>query len=402
MRDLILRPAISGLARRLSALRDDGGRGAIAVIVAVLIGSGVLLGVAALVADVGQLYQNRAELQNGADAAALAVAKSCANGTCPASLPAASTIATPLAAANASKLTGGKANVTSVCGANGAVGVGSGTCSFAAKSVCPPNPPAGANYVDVMTSTLLPNGSTVLPPVFAGALTGSKSGSTVYACAQAEWGAPLSSTAIGFTISGCMWNMGTGVTDKNGNGNNPPTFAPPPPYNESDPATRATLKPFDQVIYLKGEPKGDFCATLPNGAAAPGNFGWTSKSNCQVTITAGQYPGSTGNTGGNDCEPLMQGYWQNQTVLDVPVYDPNSVTGTGGNVGYKLLGFAPFVMTGFSLPGSAGNATDWVTGKAPCNGGAWCVSGFFTHALVPTSGTLGGSYMGLAIVKLTG
>ena len=46
--------------------------------VAVLIGGGVLFGMGALVIDVGQLYQNRAELQNGADAAALAVAKSCA------------------------------------------------------------------------------------------------------------------------------------------------------------------------------------------------------------------------------------------------------------------------------------------------------------------------------------
>ncbi len=39
-----------------------------------------------MVIDVGQLYQERAELQNGADAAALAVAKSCISGTCASSL----------------------------------------------------------------------------------------------------------------------------------------------------------------------------------------------------------------------------------------------------------------------------------------------------------------------------
>jgi Flp pilus assembly protein TadG len=405
VRDLILRPAGAFLARRLTALRDDGGRGAIGVLVAVLIGSGVLFGMAALVVDVGQIYQNRAELQNGADAAALAVAKSCAAGTCTPST------ATTYAAANASKLTGGKACVNFVSGVNGTVPVSwvpaAGTCA-AAKKVCPPNPPAGANYVDVETSTLLPNGSTLLPPVFAGTLTGTHTGTTVYACAQAEWGAPLSSTAIGFTISGCMWNMGTGITDKNGKKiSNTATYAPPPPYNQSDPATRAALKPFDQVIYLKGEAKGDFCAKLPNGAAAPGNFGWTSKSNCQVTISAvGTYPGATGNSGAGDCEPLMQGYWQNQTVLDVPVYDPAQVTSSGNNATYKLLGFAPFVITGFSLPGNSGTTTepDWVqnNNQAPCNGNAWCVSGFFTHELVPTSGTLGGTYMGLAIIKLTG
>ena len=52
------------------------------MLVAVLLGGGVLLGLGAMVIDVGQLYQERAELQNGADAAALAVAKSCALGTC--------------------------------------------------------------------------------------------------------------------------------------------------------------------------------------------------------------------------------------------------------------------------------------------------------------------------------
>ena len=113
MRDLILRPASACLARRLAGLRDDGGRGAIGVLVAVLIGGGVLFGMGALVVDVGQIYQNRAELQNGADAAALAVAKSCAAGTC------APSIATQYATANASKLTGGKASVNLVCGVTG-------------------------------------------------------------------------------------------------------------------------------------------------------------------------------------------------------------------------------------------------------------------------------------------
>ncbi len=68
-----------------------------------LIGGGVLTGMGALVVDVGQLYQERAELQNGADAAALGVAKSCALGTC---TPA---VAAQLADANASSLTGGTA-----------------------------------------------------------------------------------------------------------------------------------------------------------------------------------------------------------------------------------------------------------------------------------------------------
>ena len=158
MRDLILRPASACLARRLAGLRDDGGRGAVGVLVAVLIGAGVLFGMGALVIDVGQLYQNRAELQNGADAAALAVAKSCAAGTC------APSIATQYATANASNLTGGKAKVNLVCAASTARTGGDGHLPGRAKNVCPANPPAGPNYVDVETSTLLPNGSTCCRP----------------------------------------------------------------------------------------------------------------------------------------------------------------------------------------------------------------------------------------------
>ena len=65
------------LGRPLLRLLGKDDRGAIGILIAVLIGGGVLLGMAALVVDVGQIYQNRAELQNGADAGALAVARQC-------------------------------------------------------------------------------------------------------------------------------------------------------------------------------------------------------------------------------------------------------------------------------------------------------------------------------------
>src|ERR1039457_1222087 len=77
MRNLIL-----GLARPVLRLLGRDERGAVGVLVAMMLGAGVLTGMGALVIDVGQLYQERAELQNGADAAALAVAESCATGTC--------------------------------------------------------------------------------------------------------------------------------------------------------------------------------------------------------------------------------------------------------------------------------------------------------------------------------
>lgn len=54
--------------------------GGISVLVALLLV--VLLGAAAIAVDAGVMYAERAELQNGADAAALAIAQECADGTC--------------------------------------------------------------------------------------------------------------------------------------------------------------------------------------------------------------------------------------------------------------------------------------------------------------------------------
>lgn len=67
---------MSNRLRITSRLRDE--RGAVAIIVAALIAA--LIGVLALVADVGMLYQQRRQLQTAVDAAALAAAMEVAEG----------------------------------------------------------------------------------------------------------------------------------------------------------------------------------------------------------------------------------------------------------------------------------------------------------------------------------
>src|SRR5262249_54330508 len=86
-------------------LRHD--RGAVGVLIGILISGGVLIGLGALVVDVGQIYTERAQLQSGAEAGALAVAKSCAKGACNAG------VAGSYANANSSD---GVSAVNKVCG----------------------------------------------------------------------------------------------------------------------------------------------------------------------------------------------------------------------------------------------------------------------------------------------
>src|SRR5262249_30110205 len=192
MRNLIAGLTCPVLAR---LRRDD--RGAIGVLVAILLSAGVLTGLAALVVDVGQVYAERSQLQNGADAGALAVAKSCAQGAC------APGNAANYANANSAD---GVSAVDLVCGSGS---LGACPPSTGALTDCPPAPPAGTNYVDVHTSTLTAGGSTLLPTAFAKTLLGNQNynGTSVFACAQAEWGPPSASGGLAVTFSACEWDQ---------------------------------------------------------------------------------------------------------------------------------------------------------------------------------------------------
>ena len=379
MRELIFR-----LARPMMRALGRDERGAIGVLIGVLIGGGVLLGMGALAIDVGQLYQNRAELQNGADAAALAVADSCALGTCTTG------IAAQYATGNASKLTGNQAAVNLVCGS----GTGMSGCPGSTGMMvdCPANPSAGTNYVDVHTSTLTAGGSTLLPPVFARTLLGNRgyAGTNVKACAQAEWGAPSSSDTIAFTISACSWYVYT---------NNGTNFAPPPPY----PPNPLPAASYDHIMFEHGSQgsKTTGCPPYqPSGQDAPGNFGWTDESgNCSVPINNGSYGGNTGASISNDCKTALINDQANKTVVYLPVY--SAISGTGTGVTYTLLGFAAFVITGYHIGGGF-TASDWLNPANNCKGSTFCIDGYFTHGLVPSTGGLGGHDLGASIVKLTG
>lgn len=370
-----MRNLIFGLARPLLRMLGRDDRGAIGVLVAVLIGGGVLLGMGAMVIDVGRLYQNRAELQNGADAGALAVAKACVQATANCTTANAQSLAGGYASQNASQLTGDTAGVDQPCGYGGpGAGLGGCTGGTGALYSCPQDP-VGVNYVDVNTHTQLPGNSTLLPPVFAELLLGKSgyAGSEVKACAQAEWGPATSASTLGFTVSACQWSSQTSGGSSFGT---------------------------EVALLIKGNAKP--CAG-PGGQNMPGGFGWLSPdSNCMVAVdlTSNSTLSDPGNNVPPPCKTVIQQDAASATTVFIPVFD--STGGNGSKATYHLVGLSAFVLNGYqNLPGVHPDLVP--AGMSGSCGNSPCLFGQFTQGLVPLTNSIGGGTdYGASAIKLTG
>ena len=370
-----MRDVIHGLARPAVRLpvRDD--RGVVGVITGLLLGA-VLLGLGTLVIDVGQLYQERSQLQSGADAAALAVAKSCVVGTCTNS----SAVSTAVTYADANAKDG-VAAVPLVCGSGT---LGACPTSTGAMTDCPAPPAGGLGYVDVHTATATSGGGTVIAPVFAKELlgNGSYTGTQVQACSQAAWGGPTSANTVAFAISACSWDSWTSTGT---------SFAPAPP---TVPAAS-----YDHQLNLANLGNKTNCSGEPTGSDGAGAFGWAADQTgtCGIFTNTATFPGATGASAGSTCQTALSSAYTSRKAIFLPVY--TTYTGTGSNVVFKLKGFAAFVVTGYSLPGFS--ASDWL--KNSNNSCSYkCIDGYFTKALLPGSSGEGGTYLGAAVVGLTG
>lgn len=360
-------------ARTARVRRDDG---AVSTIVAILAASGLLLGIGALVVDVGQIFAERRQLQNGADAAALALAQDCAADV---DCDAAAGTATSQVYADANARDGAT-GVDNVCGNAGTLP----SCPAPSGSIydCEPTPPAGTEYVEVRTRTRTGGGSTLLPPTFARALAGNAAydGTSVTACSRASWGPPAQARTLAMTISLCEWDaMTSGGT----------TYAPAPPY-PPNPSPSAERK-----IALHGS--GNDCAGSVSGWDLPGGFGWVDDTeSCQVDIEDETYSADPGVSAPSDCRTALEEARTGRYPVYLPIYD--GVTGTGNSVTYHLKGFAAFIVTGYSLPGLS--APSWLTGTSYCSGADKCVYGFFTEALAPGDEIGTGPDLGLRTVVM--
>lgn len=371
----------------------QGDRGAAAVIIALVVPV-VLLLIGGLIVDVGSWYSVRAQNQNGADGAALAVAQSCARGSCD------TTLATSYSTTQGSDARGNS---------NGNFGSGGGTvrvlCGNAtgltpcSDSSIPSNPcpaaPASGGYVNVQTISVNKIG-------ISGNLLNNQT--KVAACAQARWGAPSScSDCVPMTISLCEWyqdtNNGASFATAPTNGtysiSSPPKVSPPSyldtiterskssAYNVngvnfyvSNGITDPHTPPNDSAIagsetvllaHSSGTAGfgGSSCNTGSDNSnqTAPGQFGWLCKgaancggAPCTALINGVTYGGSPGSPPPN-CETVFTNSRNNITPVYIPVY--TSVSGSGNNTSYTLAGFAAFVVTGWgNLKQAGGFSTD--------------------------------------------
>jgi Flp pilus assembly protein TadG len=372
-RPALPRPRLRPWGRRLA---DE--RGAVAATVAIVLGTGVLLGMSAVVVDVGRLYAEREQLQSGADAAAWAIAETCVQE--PASCANQVARARQYAGDNAAD---GAAGVSVICGR----GAGLLTCPPAAtnRTGCLGAAPASGNYAEVRTHTELPDGSTLVPPSFARAFAGDYAGTDVGACARVAWGPPRRATGMAVTFSTCEWNA---LTD------NGTTFWPAP--SSGLPAASA-----ERVVYLKDN-RSTTCDAGPSGWDRPGGFGWLDDptSTCTTTVEAdGTFGGNTGNSVSQPCKTALPALRSERRVTLIPIYD--GVTGNGSHITYHLAGFASFVLTGYYLSGFT--EPSWLSGTHHCSGSERCLYGYFTRGLVPTTGAeIGGPDLGVSIVNLVG
>lgn len=305
--------------RRLRASESE--RGAIAPMTAMLMVA--LLGMTAFAVDVGMMYSEHAQLQNGADSAAIGIAQACAKNAASSDCTAPLSTATSLAGNNA---------------LDGATNVPQATVNL------------GAGTVDVKTQSRTASGENHFSLVFARAL-GIET-ADIGAEAQAKFGGISAAEAIPLTFSQC----------------------------EADPTFSKGLQFFPvHGSKLADDPKYACKHQSSSGFELPGGFGWLQHSGgCSVHVDV-KSPWITSNEGSNfdkTCDSTFSA-WETKlkagkaVEILVPIFDTycpvKKGTGTSpcnsapsGKV-FRIEAFAQISIRGWRL---IGGGTTYMTSEA--------------------------------------
>jgi Flp pilus assembly protein TadG len=262
----------------MQRLKDD--RGAVAVMVALLMVP--LIGFAAIAVDVSAMYAQRQQLQTGADAGALAVAKNCAQGAC----------GTP--SAMVQTMSAGNLNT--------------GTSS--------------ATVAALTSSKVTVHNSSVRQNLFAPILGIDQN--TIRAAATAVWGSPSSGTAVlPLAFSWCEFQQQTGGGVPSG------TIEDTIFLSKS-----SSNVPVDCTNQSNNLTPGGFGWLRTDGTTT-----------CQSTSAiGGNVPVSTGNSVPSGCSAAYLKTLLNQTIL-LPLFDAETGTGNNatyqvyGYAAFRLTGY---------------------------------------------------------------
>jgi hypothetical protein len=333
--------------RRLN--EEDG-----ATVVIVAISLVVLFGMGALVLDVGNLFWERRQLQNGAEAGALAAAQDLATGE---------TVAT----AEASASTYTSQNNT----------------RDAFVDVFEP----ASNSVTVGTITGSVSGPGVLDAFLAGVI-----GTDEYftrASATVEWGSFGGGTTIPIAICERNWNYFTA------DGTNLPSGPP------------AHVLRFATAVGPPVAAHQD--CTNPSGDTYPGGFAFLNRNaDCMAESTEdGWFDGKTGNNlvdPHSSCDvsqvlAMFNSLIDNNEVALIPIF--NSYQGSGNSGQFHVIGYGAFQLQGYSI--NAGNHRYGMSASECTGGGASCLKGYYTE-FVALDGELSNNPdgYGASIIYLTG
>jgi len=363
------------LVRLRAMARDD--RGAVVVLVSILLAAGVLTGMLAVVVDLGRLYAERRVVQNSADAAALAVAQHCAKSSADpacANQSNARAVAVNLANGNAPD---GFTDVTEVCGTSPLA-----TCSGTQEtwSNCLP-PTAAQKFARVRTRTMQSSGDFFFPAIFAGATSPEgKPNLSAGACAQAAWGSATSAMVVlPFVLPACP----------------SVAYGQPVVIEDFDPANPNTKCTAPDGTLLDPVTKGFAFADLPSG-----NMECT----VPVSVSVGDVlPVETSLTQlcGPDITKALDPYIASGTSLIFPVVGSHAQTGQGQYT-FTIITFRSYVLYGYKLKNKQGGQVPlggWSSTACGSSAQRSCLYGTFVEEVVP--GGIGtGPNLGVQAVSL--
>ncbi len=385
---------IQAIGRRIGSADDEGATVVFAAVI--MVG---MLAMAAFAIDFGSVWEERRQLQNGADAAALAIAEDCARGLC-----------------------GGGYDEYAI-----AEIYVDGNARDAAAWAYQVDLDLSAREVTVYNATEDPNGDHEHDLMFARAV--GFDDFTIGADATVVWGFPLQIATFPIIISECEWEK----TDPGWPGGDAST-------NESDPPDYNN--PGIEIQFHDGNATEDCAAQAgqdqDGDGRLPGGFGWLQSVNCEAevygasqsdpnNIDYGWAPGDTGSSPSSGCadsngstiEGLLLGYDQyggliGKTIF-IPYFDdlwtgPANGTGPCGSNGkcYHISGYGAFHVTGYRFSGGP-KYTRWVNpplSGAPCSGPGQndvrCLAGYFVNTVYTGDGDLGGEDRGVVVIRFSG